>query len=755
MKSHARIAALAATTLLLPTGFLATAVGQDGPPGPPRGERQGGREMPGEAPPAGMMDFGLLLSPAVREELKLSEAQRTKLEAMEPMDDVLSVLDEKQRARFAQIRLQAQGPSALMSESLGKSLEITKEQRGKLEELLSEGHRMFLPPEERANLLAKALAVLTDAQRTKYTELTGAPIQIEPMGFGPPPFGGPNGPGGPGGPGATDRKLVKEFDKDGNKRLDRAERDAARAKLKEERANGGGRRRMGPPGGPGGESQEAKPGERIAQADVKPASGGLYEPGVVRTLFFDFDDADWLQEMGEFYGTDVEVPATLSVDGKQYKDVGVSYRGASSFFTVGETQKRSMSVSIDFGDEKQRLLGHKSLNLLNAHEDPSLLHSVLYLTIAGKYIPAPKVNLVRVVVNGENWGIYTNAQQFNKEMLAEHFKSAEGARWKVSGSPQARGGLEYLGEDIDLYRGRFEIKSKDDDASWRALIKLCKTLNETPTEELEAALAPMLDIDSLLWFLAIDVTFVNNDGYWVRSSDYHLFLDEKGVFHVIPHDANETFGMSGGGGPGGPGGPRGQGGGAGGPPNPGREGGERGRGPNGEVPVNETFAQQDARRGAPPEGSGGGQNGPPRERRGGRRGGPGGPGGMRLGGPTLDPLVGLDDPAKPLRSKLLKVPSLQRRYLEHVRELATVWLDWNGKFGDLVKEYHALIRDEVARDTKKLSTTEAFNRQLERSSAPAEGERRRGGTLRDFAEQRREFLLNHQAIKSLGGAAGT
>ena len=55
----------------------------------------------------------------------------------------------------------------------------------------------------------------------------------------------------------------------------------------------------------------------------------------------------------------------------------------------------------------------------------------------------------------------------------------------------------------------------------------------------------MLDIDNVLKFLAIDVTFVNTDGYWTRASDYNIYMDPKGVFHLIPHDANETFGPGG------------------------------------------------------------------------------------------------------------------------------------------------------------------------------------------------------------------
>ena len=43
-----------------------------------------------------------------------------------------------------------------------------------------------------------------------------------------------------------------------------------------------------------------------------------------------------------------------------------------------------------------------------------------------------------------------------------------------------------------------------------------------------------------LKFLALDVALVNSDGFWSRASDYSIYQDEKGRFHVIPHDMNEA-----------------------------------------------------------------------------------------------------------------------------------------------------------------------------------------------------------------------
>ena len=78
------------------------------------------------------------------------------------------------------------------------------------------------------------------------------------------------------------------------------------------------------------------------------------------------------------------------------------------------------------------------------------------------------------------------------------------------------------------------------------------------------------------------------------------------------------------------------------------------------------------------------------------------------GGPDLDPLTGLDDAAKPLRSKLLAVPALRARYLAYVRDIARRWLDWN-RIGPLVRQWQALIESDIKVDTRKLYSTEAFH----------------------------------------------
>jgi hypothetical protein len=396
-----------------------------------------------------------------------------------------------------------------------------------------------------------------------------------------------------------ERPLVAQFDRDGDRRLDRAERQAARAWLATQPPAGlaaviG---QFGPPGGLAtivdarGFAPSAL-GRRLTPADVQ--SGGaasLYDTGTLRTIFLEFADADWEQELAAFYNTDVEVPATVTVDGVTVRDVGVHFRGMSSFMFVPAGSKRSINLSINDVHGDQRVLGYRTLNLTNGNSDATYVRGLLYAEIARHYVPTPKTNYVRTVINGESWGIYVNVQQFNTDFINDWYSTRRGARWRVPGSPFGQGGMEYLGENSDAYRQIYSLRSRDDARSWSDLIRMFRVLNETPPERLEAALAPLLDIDGALKFLALELALVNSDGYWVRASDYNIYQDEQGRFHILPHDINEALAEEEA------------------PPAP---------PPGVPIPFPPMFGRA---------------------------------------GVDLDPLVGLDDASKPLRSKLLAVPA--------------------------------------------------------------------------------------------------
>jgi hypothetical protein len=442
-------------------------------------------------------------------------------------------------------------------------------------------------------------------------------------------------------------EILKQFDRNGDGWLNTAERSVAREfAVSTVSGRGGGRDR--------GAGTPAR-GQTVEPSSVKTyPSAPFYDESVLRTLFIVFENDGWERELEDFRYTDVDVPAALTVDGKTYRDVGVHFRGSSSYFGIPTGFKRSLNLSLDMV-HKQDVGGYRTLNLLNSNQDPALMRAVLFMRIAREYIPAPKANFVRVVINGENWGVYQNLQQPNKEFVSEAFNDSGGGRWKAPPAANGASGLAYLGEDVSAYRRVYEIKSKDDPKQWEALVELCRVLNEPPANGL-ADLERILDIDGALRFLAVDNVLANNDGYTARAGDYNIYRDSRGKFHILPHDANESFWMGNGG----------------------------GNAAGGRVPASS----------------------------------------------ALDPLSSINDPTKPLRSRLLAVPALREKYLGYVRDIASRWLDAK-TLGPIVEGYKALIDAEVRADTRKLDSYDAF----------LAGTTGSGRSLMTFAASRREFLL--------------
>lgn len=355
-----------------------------------------------------------------------------------------------------------------------------------------------------------------------------------------PRFGGfrRGGPGGPVSENQQPLRLVAQFDQDGDGSLSAEERKAARDFLRKEQSEGRGRRSP---------ALRNKAGLGTSGVHVAPDSvktypdAGLYDPGVLRTIFIDFEDPDWEQELSDFYPTDIAIPAKLTVDGRAYANVGIHCQAAPSSLRPGAAWRLAINLSLDLVQKDQTLFGGRALTLIHMDQDFALLRSVLYLDAARELMPAPKANFVRVVINGENWGIYVNAQPFNKELIKDWFENGKGARWTLSGSPKVEGAFQYLGEKSGDYRRIYDLQTKEDKKAWRGLIELCRVLSETPPEKLEEELSPLLDIDGTLKLLALENAWINRDGSWSRWGGYNLFRDEAGRFHLIPLEINEPF----------------------------------------------------------------------------------------------------------------------------------------------------------------------------------------------------------------------
>jgi len=231
-----RLVALVGAVTLISIGFA-----QD------PGARQGRGQFAGGQWGGGAQLLGLLRMPDVQAELKLTDAQKTKIEALNVRpeagagpptqeerlaraakmeQDIQAILDKAQYERLKQLSLQLRGPEALANDpELQKALGLTEDQVKKISDTVAQVRQSHMQQfrggvgeqpdreqlrarmlEMRKEMTTKVEAHLTAEQKAKFQAMKGKPFQFaNPWGgFGgrqPGGIGGRGGqPGGPGGP---------------------------------------------------------------------------------------------------------------------------------------------------------------------------------------------------------------------------------------------------------------------------------------------------------------------------------------------------------------------------------------------------------------------------------------------------------------------------------------------------------------------------------------------------------------------------
>ncbi|MDH7599855.1 MAG: CotH kinase family protein [Sedimentisphaerales bacterium] len=412
-------------------------------------------------------------------------------------------------------------------------------------------------------------------------------------------------------------------------------------------------------------------------------SQDLYDPCTLRTISLRFSQPDWWSRLVANYQSKTNLTATLICEDQVYEGVGVRFRGNTSYQMTGNSQKKSFNIEIDYTIPGQRLMGYKTLNLLNCANDPTFMREVLYTNVCRRQIPSAKANFVRLEINGQDWGIYANIQQLNGDFIRDWFPSNEGTRWRAEGRmgpvqgnrpTQPTGGtggpviqrmeplvaeigagggvtngvaaLTWQGTSSTAYQAVYELKGTHQLDPWASLIHTCYVLNNTPLAGLPNVLGTVLDVDRALWVCAFEIVFQDDDGYvYKRGSDYCLYYEpETGRIHLIQYDGNESF----------------------------------------------------------------------------------------YGSPTAWPLFfRADDPLVPLMYRLMAINEYRQRYLAHVRTILEEHFTEDGLI-PTIEAYRSLIEPYVKTDTKKLYTYQQFVSGIDQ--------------LKTFVRQRRAYLLSDREL---------
>ncbi len=225
------------------------------------------------------------------------------------------------------------------------------------------------------------------------------------------------------------------------------------------------------------------------------------------------------------------VPAELSLNGVTWA-VGVRLKGSSSYQSVWD--KPNWKVDADRYVADQRVHGVKKFNLHNNAWDASHLAEALsYGFFRQADSPAPRVGWANVIVNGDNYGLYTLVEAPGDALVERWVDDATGNLYEANNC------------DFDVAGcGCFETE-ENDEGDHTALQALCDVAR-MPVDTWEDAARKVLDWDRFMAFVATEIGTQHWDGYSYDDSNYRVFHQAStDRWFWIPWSTDLAFGWAG------------------------------------------------------------------------------------------------------------------------------------------------------------------------------------------------------------------
>ncbi|MBI1928146.1 CotH kinase family protein [Candidatus Poribacteria bacterium] len=240
------------------------------------------------------------------------------------------------------------------------------------------------------------------------------------------------------------------------------------------------------------------------------------------------------------------VKGTVKYKDERYDEVGIRFKGNSSFRSSGDTLKKPFKFDFDRFVKDQTFHGYNKLNFSNGFKDPSLMREKLAYDLFQKAkVPAPRAAYARLYLTVEGrydqeyLGLYTMVEQVAPRFLKDRFGNGDGLLVK----PDRVNDFEDFGEDWKRYAQHYELKSKEKTSDTARLIQFIKFLHNSDDAQFAQEIEQFLNVDSFLRFLAVNTLLVNLDSYLGTGHNYYLYHNTAtGQYEMIPWDLNEAFG---------------------------------------------------------------------------------------------------------------------------------------------------------------------------------------------------------------------
>lgn len=219
------------------------------------------------------------------------------------------------------------------------------------------------------------------------------------------------------------------------------------------------------------------------------------------------------------------VEGDITIDGSEMESVGVRLRGSSTLRTIDQ----KCSFKIDFDRyEDQRYRGLKKLHLINMVWDAAHIREYLSYHMFREFgVPAIRNSYAWVTLNGTDKGLYLFSEVYDDEFLESWYGNSDGYLWEPGSGDFNSGG------------GYWDCEEGLCDTS--VIAPVASLLSSTATDAAVEDMEEVLDLDSVLRMIAVEVAVGQWDGY-CSPHNYRVYYNpETGLIDLLPSSVDLTF----------------------------------------------------------------------------------------------------------------------------------------------------------------------------------------------------------------------
>jgi len=286
-------------------------------------------------------------------------------------------------------------------------------------------------------------------------------------------------------------------------------------------------------------------GVSLAMLHAAPAaaqsSDDLFDPNTLQELRLTINTRD-LRDLRAKSENNTYYTADLQWRNIRVRNAGVRSRGSASRNGI----KLGLRVDLDRYVTGQKFLGLKSFILKNLWQDGSMMHERLAMSFFARMgQPASRESFCRLYINNEFQGLYVIVESVDNTFLTRSIGENKGYLY----SYQIQGIFlgEYLGEDLEPYKLRFEPQSHEKEGDSKLYVPIhdwLREVNEPDDAVWRERVEQYVDLRQFVTQVAIEMFLAENDGllgaYGMNNFFLYRFADTN-KHRFLPWDKDNAF----------------------------------------------------------------------------------------------------------------------------------------------------------------------------------------------------------------------